>query len=152
MTDPLTFASASPRFAFPLLHAGQAQKEIFVNEALLLADALMHCCVRGEATTPPPAPVEGDTWIVGAGATARWAGHDHAIAVRRGNGWAFATPRDGMRAFDLAAGCERLFFGFWRKASTPVEPLGGTSVDGEARAAIKELVSALQALGILPSS
>ena len=29
----------SPRLALPLLHAGQAQKELFVNEALTIADA-----------------------------------------------------------------------------------------------------------------
>lgn len=35
MTEPVVFTSASPRFAIPLLFAGQAQKEVFVNEAHL---------------------------------------------------------------------------------------------------------------------
>lgn len=151
MTDPLSFASATSRFALPLLHSGQAQKEVFVNEALALTDTLLHCTVEGEAIVPAENALEGQAWLIGTGASGEWADHDDEIAVRRGAAWAFIEPRDGMRLFDLSAGRELLFFGFWRKASLPVEPLGGSSVDGEARAAINDLVAALQALGILPS-
>ncbi len=59
MPEPLNFADASPRFALPLLHSGQAQKELFVNEALMLSDALMHCLVCGEASSPPENPLAG---------------------------------------------------------------------------------------------
>ncbi|MEE4451751.1 DUF2793 domain-containing protein [Novosphingobium resinovorum] len=151
MPDTLNFASASPRFALPLLHAAQAQKEVFVNEALMLTDALMHCAIRGSAPAPTENHQEGDTWLVANPATGEWAGREDCLAIRRGDGWAFAEPRDGMRVLDTQHGGEMLFFGSWRKASLPVEPLGGTIVDGEARTAINDLVSALKALGILPS-
>lgn len=152
MTDPISFSSTSPRFALPLLHVGQAQKEFFVNEALTLTDALLHCTVQGEAASPPENSAEGEAWLISEGATAEWSGHDTAIAIRSGGAWIFVGPRDGLRIFDRSSGRDLLFFGFWRKASLPVEPLGGSSVDGEARAAINDLVSALQALGILPSA
>ncbi|MGF7154425.1 DUF2793 domain-containing protein [Novosphingobium gossypii] len=150
MPDPIEFASASPRFALPLLHAGQAQKEVFVNEATMLTDLLLHCTVLGETATPAQNAQENDTWIVAPGATGEWAGHDAHIAVQRSGAWVFIPPRDGMRVFNRASGAGMLFFGYWRKGSIPVEPLGGSSVDGEARTAINDLVSALQALGILP--
>ncbi|WP_404482692.1 DUF2793 domain-containing protein [Novosphingobium sp. BL-52-GroH] len=152
MPDPLAFANATTRFALPLLHAAQAQKETFVNEAFNLADALLHCAIEGETSLPQENSADGQVWLVGTGASGAWQGHDGEIAARRGSAWAFVEPRDGMRVFDVSAGREMLFFGSWRKASLPVEPVGGSSVDGEARAAINDLVSALQALGILPSA
>lgn len=152
MSDPVMFENATPRFALPLLHAGQAQKEVFVNEALALADALLHCGVLGEAAAPPAGAVDGDNWLVAAGATGEWAGQDHSLACRQSGNWLFVPPRDGMRVLDVSLGQERLFFGVWRKASLISEPLGGSIVDGEARAAIGQLISALQALGVLPAT
>lgn len=152
MSEPFNFSNATPRFALPLLYTGQARKEVFVNEALMFADALMHSCVMGETATPPETSAEGDAWLVASGATGEWADAEGSVAVRSGTGWIFVAPRDGMRVFDRSRGAEMLFFGFWRKASLPVEPVGGTSVDGEARTAINDLVSALQALGILPAA
>jgi hypothetical protein len=152
MTDPLAFPSTTPRFALPLLHAGQAQKELFVNEALVLADALMQCAVIGEDNVPPENPLEGEAWLIGTAPTGAWDGRAGRIALRQAGSWAFIEPRDGLRVFNLTAAQEMLFLGSWRKASLAVEPLGGMIVDGEARAAINDLVSALQALGILPSA
>ena len=151
MSDPVIFDSISPRFGLPLLYAGQAQKEVFVNEAFALADALLHCAVQGEASAPPGSPVDGHNWLVGAGATGDWNGREEALACRQAGNWIFVAPREGMRIFDLSTGQEQFYFGSWRKAVAPVEPLGGTIVDGEARAAIGGLIAGLRALGIFPS-
>lgn len=152
MSDPVTFENASPRFALPFLYAGQAQKEVFVNEALALTDALLHCTVAGESPAPPAEPVNGENWIVAAGATGEWVGRDLCIACRQGENWIFVPARDGMWIFDLSAGQHLLFYGYWRKASPLSEPLGGSVVDGEARATINQLILALQALGVLPAT
>lgn len=152
MSEAVIFESTSPRFALPLLHAGQAQKEVFVNEALARCDALLHSTVSGERPEPPETAEAGECWLVATGATGAWSGHDAAIASFQGGDWIFIRPRRGLRIYDLFTGQERLFDGIWKKGSLPVEPLGGMTVDVQARAAIGELVVVLQALGIVPSA
>lgn len=152
MTDPMQFESTSPRFALPLLYSGQAQKETFVNEAFARADALLHCSIQGETATPPAAPTDGENWLVATGATGEWAGQDQRLACFQAGNWIFIQPQDGLRVFDLSSQQEQLFSGTWRKASSFQEPSGGTIVDVEARAVISDLITTLQALGILPST
>lgn len=150
MSDPIIFESATPRFALPLLYSAQARKEVFVNEALARTDALLHCAVRGHEATPPADPDEGDAWLVADEGIGEWTGQDRALAVFQGGNWTFIAPRAGMRVFNVAQGQECLFVDDWRKTTLPLEPVGGLTVDGEARAVISDLVSALQLLGILP--
>jgi hypothetical protein len=152
MTDPFLFDSASPRFGLPLLFAGQAQKEAFVNEAHALTDALLHCAVEGEASAPPATPSDGTNWLVGAAATGDWAGQDGKLACRQAGNWLFVSPRDGLRVLDRATGQQRCYLATWRIAEDVLEPTGGSSVDAEARAAISQLIAALRESGILPAS
>lgn len=152
MPSPLTFTSASPRFSLPFLFAGQAQKELTVNEAHALADALLHCAIEGESTSPPATPSDGENWLVGAGASAEWAGQDGSIACRQAGTWLFVTPRDGIRILDRSTGQEIRYIAGWQTPSTPAAPAGGATIDAEARTAISALVSALQAAGVFPSS
>lgn len=151
MPDSFVFNSASPRFGLPFLFSGQAQKEVWVNEAHARTDALLHCAVEGEAATPPADPDEGENWIVAPDATGAWAGKDGAIACHQGNNWLFATPRDGMRILDRSTGQERRFWGEWKFPSIPLEPTGGSVVDAEARAALGELIAALRVSGAFPT-
>lgn len=62
------------------------------------------------------------------------------------------TPRDGLRILDRSTGQERRFLGSWRIAEEPVEPIGGSIVDAEARAAISQLIGALRVAGIYPDN
>jgi len=150
MSDPFLFDITSPRFGLPLLFAGQAQKEAFVNEAHALADALLHMAIEGEAAAPPETPADGENWLVAASAGGDWAGQDGNLACRQAGNWLFVAPRDGMRLLDRSSGQERRFFGTWRMAAEPVEPTGGSVVDAEARATISQLIVALKATGIFP--
>jgi hypothetical protein len=151
MSDPLLFDTASPRFGLPLLFSGQSQKEAFVNEAHALTDALLHCAIEGEASTPPPVPIDGSSWLVAASATGAWAGKDGAIACRQAGNWLFVTPRDGLAVLDRSTGQVRHFLDSWRAPNVPLEPTGGSTVDSEARTAISQLFAALRVAGIFPS-
>jgi hypothetical protein len=152
MSDPISFPSATARFALPLLFAGQSQKEFYVNEAHALVDALLHAACEGEAASPPASPAEGETWLVASGATGEWAGQDAKLAAWQSANWLLTTPRDGMRLFDRSTGQMLLYRGGWQRPATPALPSGGSVVDAEARTAIADLVATLADAGILPSS
>lgn len=151
MPDPITFDSTSPRFALPLLFAGQAQKESFVNEAHALTDALLHCAIEGEAATPPATPVEGTNWLVAASPTGAWAAQQGKIACRQAGNWLFVVPRDGMRLLDRSSGQEKHYFAEWQVPVAPATVTGGSTIDTQARAAIADLISALRIAGIFPA-
>ncbi|MEO6092192.1 MAG: DUF2793 domain-containing protein [Novosphingobium sp.] len=151
MSNPIIFPGVSPRFGLPLLFAGQAQKEFSVNEAHALTDALLHCAIEGEAAGPPAAPVDGTAWLVGVFASGEWIGQEGSIACRQGGNWLYVTPSDGMRVLDRSTGQMRLFFGTWKIAAVPPQPIGGSVVDSEARAAILQLIGALRIAGVLPA-
>ena len=164
--------SNTHRLGLPLLHAGQAQKEIWHNEALALLDLLVQPVVLSVgATEPPAAPGIGDCHVVGDGGQGAWAGRDHAIAGWTAAGWRFVPPIEGMR-FLIAETMAPLTFtgGAWRagvlaasaltvnglqvvgeRGDAVAAPNGGTTIDSEARTAISSIISALVAHGLIAS-
>jgi len=151
MSDPISFDSTSPRFGLPLLFAGQAQKEVFVNEALSLIDGLVHCAIEGSLDTPPATPADGMAWLVGAAPSGDWTDHAGHIAFRQNGQWLFTAPSDGMRIPDKSTGQDlRMTGGVWNTPVTPGLPSGGTVVDVEARQAFSDLIAALRDAGIFP--
>ncbi|WP_271078928.1 DUF2793 domain-containing protein [Aurantiacibacter sp. MUD61] len=152
MTEAVSFPSTTPRFSLPNLFAAQAQKEVFVNEALARLDMLLHPVVQGISNDPPTAPAEGKSWIVGSAPSGDWAGHEDAIASFQSGNWLFAAPAHGMIVHDLAAAANARFENGWSYASTIAAPSGGSTQDAEARAAIGALIAALVTAGILPAA
>lgn len=149
MPDPFSYTSATPRLGLPLLFAGQAQKEFYVNEAHARLDALLHGAIEAEANDPPTAPTEGECWLVGTAPTGEWDGHAGELACREAGTWLFVTPRDGIRLLDRSTGQLKLYRGGWLAPAAPALPSGGATVDVEARTVIGQLISALVEAGIL---
>lgn len=163
-------AETTERYGLPLLQAGQSQKEITHNEAVVRTDALLHPSVESRTlTAPPSSPTLGQAWIVGHGASGDWSDHDDAIATFHSGGWGFAAPAEGCLAWVRSEGVFATFgTGGWNSGTWPVKglslggvtmlttqqpaitaPGGGSTVDSEARTVIGQLVAALRAHGLI---
>lgn len=151
MPDPI-FDTRTARFELPLLFAGQAQKEGYVNEMAARIDALLHLAVEAELAVPPAAPGDGQAWLIAAAASGEWNGKMGQIAARQAGNWLYFNPRHGMRLFNRTTGQFIQFTGAWAVPSRPAAPSGGAVVDAEARAAIAALLSSLTSAGILAAS
>lgn len=160
------------RLGLPLLAAGQAQKELWHNEALALIDLASNAGVEAlGAATPPATPEAGRAWVLGETPTGAWAGHAHALAGWTAGGWRFVAPFEGLSVWVVAEKLHATYAdGRWvagdvrarrvlvggvpvlgpqRPAITP--PAGGGTVDAEARAALDQVLAALRAHGLIAS-
>jgi hypothetical protein len=73
-------SDATARLSLPFIMPGQAQKELYHNEALARIDMALHAAVEGQPLATPPAdPAVGQGWIVGGGATANGAARTKAL-------------------------------------------------------------------------
>jgi uncharacterized protein DUF2793 len=162
-------SQSSARFALPFLLPGQAQKELFHNEALARVDAVLHAVVEaGSATVPPASPEPGQSWIVAPAAAGEWSGKASMIACWTVGGWRFVAPVEGMLAWNRAAGLWMRWTGIgWSEGTLPASalliggqqvvgprlpgvpsPSGGTTIDTEARVAIAALIATLKSHGL----
>ncbi len=159
----------SMRFALPFLLPGQAQKEVFHNEALAMIDGALHPCAAGIADSPPDTPEQGESWIVGGDASGAWANREGNVAVWTGGGWRFLAPVAGMSVWDMSSGLWRYWTTTgWSDGALPAaairidgvqvigprlpdvsNPSGGTTIDAEARGAIGALIATLKSHGLI---
>lgn len=163
-------ADVTDRLALPLLTAGQAQKEVFHNEALALLDLVAGAGVEAVGLNAPPvAPVAGQAWVVGPAPTGDWVAWANALAGWTAGGWRFVTAREGLAVWSAAEGATvRFRGGAWEtgalrghalliggqqvvgaRATAIANPSGGATVDSEARAAIGAVLGALRAHGLI---
>jgi hypothetical protein len=158
------------RFALPFLLPGQAQKELFHNEALATLDAALQATVEGPAlASPPESPAEGESWIVAPGAAGAWTGKEGCLAAWGPGGWRFVAPPAGMSVWNKAGGLTLRYDGSaWsggeqtcsslringlqvvgERRPAIASPSGGTIIDAEARAAISAVIAALMSHGLI---
>lgn len=161
---------ATARFALPFIASGQAQKELFHNEALARIDALLLPIAESILLdTPPDSPAAGQCWVVGTAPGGDWAGQAMAIAAWTDDGWRFVAPRAGMQVWSLADTLPAMFDGAaWvigeirarrlvvegvpvvgTQQSAIADPTGGTVPDSAARTAISAILAALRAHGLI---
>ncbi|MCC2977401.1 DUF2793 domain-containing protein [Sphingomonas sp. PL-96] len=160
----------TPRLSLPMLHAGQAQKEITHNEALFALDVLLHSEVEGVGQNEPPvAPADGQCWIVGSAPVGAWEGQADRIAAWSESGWRFLRSCEGMLLWSRHdAQPIRRISGSWRLGELrgsvvtlggmqvlgPQQPAiafpeGGNVVDAEARTTLAVLLNTLQQHGLV---
>lgn len=161
-------SEVTSRLALPLLAAGQAQKEMYHNEALTRLDLAVHGAAVAVADVPPEDPEPGQCWIISETPEGDWSGHPGAMAGWTEGGWRFLAPCEGMRVwlgevdgFALFSGGEwrigqahgRLFVAGQQligpRAAAIVEPSGGMVVDAEARAAILAVLDVMREHGLI---
>lgn len=144
----------TPHLSLPLLVAGQAQKELTHNEALILLDAVAGAVIIVEgapSNTPPVALSAGQAWLVGPDPVDSWAGQGDAIAVWTYGGWRFLPPRPNL-CVRVGVQGPRLWYrdGGWK--SPPVGPAIGAMVnanDAELRQAVELICEILRSEGML---
>ena len=160
----------SPRLTLPLLSAGQSQKEVLHNEALLTLDLLVPAVVEeGPRNDTPPTPAPGSIYIVGASPTGEWAGQSLRLAGFSAAGWRFVSPVEGMEVWIKSSSLPgRYRHGAWeigasRSARLVIDelqvvgsqapaiqaPTDGSTVDLQARAAIGSILDALRQHGLI---
>lgn len=163
---------ATARWALPLLFAGQAQKEIFHNEALTAIDALLHGIAESaDLAAPPESPIAGQCWIVADGASGAWAGRANSVACWSEGGWRFFDARPGLSVLVGDRGHRMSWDGTaWRDESLRADglylaglrvvgeqkaaiatPAGGATIDDNARTTIAAILTALRDHGLIAS-
>ncbi len=163
----------SDRLKMPLLAAAQAQKEVTHNEALTIADIAMQAVVQSVApASVPTSPLIGQCWIVGPSPTGAWEGQAGAIAAWTSGGWRFVAPFAGLQAWSIADNvtvrreASTWVVGVLNAASLSIGgqqvvknrqpriavPVGGTTIDVQARAGIAALIAGLEAHGLFSAT
>jgi hypothetical protein len=134
-------SQTSTHLNLPYIQPAQAQKHVTHNEAIELLDMIVHLSVQdSDATTPPAAPSEGDTWALGLAPTGDWAGQAGKIASFRGGGWLFVAPQSGWQAYNAATGSVSVFTGSAWVSTAPApsfDNLSGVGVNAAADATNK---------------
>ncbi|MBP0484487.1 DUF2793 domain-containing protein [Sagittula salina] len=127
--------------SLPYLLPAQAQKHVTHNAALAMLDVAVQLAVISRSeVSPPPTAVDGDRYLLPAGASGDWAGHADEIAVKDQGAWTFHAPVAGWRATVLDEDAVARFDGSaWQsgEGALRAETLGvNTSADATNRLSV----------------
>ena len=149
---------------------GCAGPSMILRGALGIADLIIAGSVEDSVFSAPPAsPVLGRLYRVATGASGAFAGQDGSLAGWSAGGWRFIVPVEGMRLSERVSGLELAYRGgSWTSGSMRVAEVlvagakvlggrqaaiadvaGGSAIDGQARAAISQILSALRSHGLI---
>lgn len=81
------------------LLSSQASKEVTHNTALRQLEGRSVRVKDKDLTAAPGSPANGDTYIVGPGATGAWSGQSGKIAHYYGGAWHYWSPVEGVRVW-----------------------------------------------------
>ncbi len=111
----------TPRLKLGQLVDGQEMDAMAINEPLIQIDAFTGIWLLGQfVNTPPSAPADGDTYLLGAAPTGAWSGYAYKIAYCLDGAWRFYAPFDGLRAVVAATGAFIVYHGgTWSDFSPP---------------------------------
>lgn len=156
------------RLGLPLIAAGQSQKDVTHNEAVLALDRIVALAVVSRThASPPAAATAGEIQIVPAGGEAAWGQPAGSLMQWQGAGWQVQAPRDGQLALLQDEAVLLVYNQVWQAllpvggllisgrpvlAAAPASiapPTGGATVDIQARAVLSALLSTLLQQGIL---
>ena len=163
---------ATARHGLPFILPGQAQKEMFHNEALQMLDALVAAAVEEPPRpSPPSSPAAGACYIVASNPTGDWASKANHLAAYTPGGLRYLAPVEGLSVFVKSTGTVAAYrnsaweLGVVRASRIVIsgnqvvgerqvaiaDPTGGTQVDAEARSAIAAMLAAMRAHGLIAS-
>ncbi len=151
MSQSLTPDSRTPRHGLPRLFVAQAQKELFVNEALEAIDWLLSPAIEGIAASPAGlTPEPGQGWLISANPGGAWAGKAGNFAVWSEGGWRFYSPHEGQTATIRSSGAMvRYVSDQWLAAPIIAAPSGGQVQDDESRNTIVSIIAAMRQFGMI---
>jgi len=162
--------SATHRLGIPFILPGQAQKELWHNEALQILDLAVAAAVEEPPrAAPPTSPSVGSCYIVSASPAGAWIGHAGCLAGMTAGGWRFVTPIEGLAALVKSSGTTITYrAGAWdlgslrgdrveiggqqvvgARGTAIAAAAGGSVIDGEARAAVSAILAALRLHGLI---
>jgi hypothetical protein len=162
--------AGTPRLGLPFLSAGQAQKEIFHNEALQTLDALVAGAIEEPPRADPPSsPTVGETYIVAGPASGEWSGKDDYVAEFTTAGWRLIQPQEGMTFYVRSSGIWAVYrAAAWElgqlrgsallvagqqvvgsRAAAIASATGGATIDAEARGVLDQILAAMRQHGLI---